>query len=154
VEAPAATLAHDPLHLVGERPVGADLDQPGGARDERRALRLSRWLTVGWGLVLIGIAMLARGWGSVFTTGLTIASIVYGPLVGTFLLAMLVPRANETGALAGLAASLASMIAIRLGTGLAWTWYVVTGAAIALAVGVGVSRLAPYAENAKDRPRH
>jgi SSS family transporter len=126
----------------------------GRALDDPRILPLSRWLTAVWGLVLIAIALVARGWGSVFTAGLTIASIVYGPLVGTFLLAMLVPRATETGALAGLAASLASMIAIRLGTGLAWTWYVVTGAAIALAVGVGVSRLAPYAKNAKGRPQH
>ena len=126
----------------------------GRALDDPRILPLSRWLTAVWGLVLIAIALVARGWGSVFTAGLTIASIVYGPLVGTFLLAMLVPTATETGALAGLAASLASMIAIRLGTGLAWTWYVVTGAAIALAVGVGVSRLAPYAKNAKDRPQH
>jgi SSS family solute:Na+ symporter len=126
----------------------------GRALDDPRILPLSRWLTAAWGLVLIAIALVARGWGSVFTAGLTIASIVYGPLVGTFLLAMLVPRATETGALVGLAASLASMIAIRLGTGLAWTWYVVTGAAIALAVGVGVSRLAPYAKNAKDRPQH
>jgi solute:Na+ symporter, SSS family len=126
----------------------------GRALDDPRILPLSRWLTAAWGLVLIAIALVARGWGSVFTAGLTIASIVYGPLVGTFLLAMLVPRATETGALAGLAASLASMIAIRLGTALAWTWYVATGAAIALAVGVGVSRLAPHARNAKDRPQH
>jgi len=126
----------------------------GRTLDDPRILLLSRWLTAVWGLVLIAIALVARGWGSVFTAGLTIASIVYGPLVGTFLLAMLVPTATETGALAGLAASLASMIAIRLGTGLAWTWYVVTGAAIALAVGVGVSRLAPYAKNAKGRPQH
>jgi solute:Na+ symporter, SSS family len=125
----------------------------GRALDDPRILPLSRWLTAAWGLVLIAIALVARGWGSVFTAGLTIASIVYGPLVGTFLLAMLVPRATETGALAGLAASLASMIAIRLGTGLAWTWYVVTGAVIALAVGVGVSWLAPDAKNAKVRPR-
>jgi solute:Na+ symporter, SSS family len=122
----------------------------GRALDDPRILPLSRWLTAGWGLVLIAIALMARGWGSVFTAGLTIASIVYGPLVGTFLLAMLVPRATETGALAGLAVSLGSMIAIRLGTSLAWTWYVVTGAAIALAVGVGVSRLRRYAEAAKD----
>jgi hypothetical protein len=60
---------------------------------------------------------------------------------------MLVPRATETGALAGLAVSLASMIAIRLGTSLAWTWYVVAGAAIALAVGVGVSRLTEDTKN-------
>ena len=122
----------------------------GRALDAPRILPLSRWRTAAWGLVLIAIALVARGWGSVFTAGLTIASIVYGPLVGTFLLAMLVPRATETGALAGLAASLASLIAIRLGTGLAWTWYVVTGAAIALAVGAGVSRLT---EDTKSRDR-
>jgi SSS family transporter len=119
----------------------------GRALDDPRILPLSRWLTAVWGVVLMAIALVARGWGSVFTAGLTIASIVYGPLVGTFLLAMLVPRATETGALAGLAVSLASMIAIRLGTSLAWTWYVVAGAAIALAVGVGVSRLTEDTKN-------
>src|SRR3954453_5269636 len=127
--------------LAGDRATDASL------------LRLSRWLTAGWGLVLIAIAILARDWGSVFTAGLTIASIVYGPLVGTFLLAMLAPRATEAGALAGLGVSLASMIAIRLGTNLAWTWYVVTGAAIALAVGTGVSRLRRHTEGAKGRPQ-
>src|SRR5881628_920134 len=38
--------------------------QPG--TDEAGLLRLSRWLTAAWGLVLIAIAILARGWGSVF----------------------------------------------------------------------------------------
>src|SRR5207244_4781959 len=49
-------------------------------------LKLSRWLTAAWGIVLIGIAVLASNWGSVFTTGLTIASLVYGPMLGAFLL--------------------------------------------------------------------
>src|SRR5262249_40061203 len=50
--------------------------------DDEGLLLLSRWLTVVWGLALIGIALLARGWGSVFTAGLTIASIVWGPMLG------------------------------------------------------------------------
>src|SRR5690242_20742918 len=70
-----------------------------GATDER-LLRLSRWLTAGWGVVLMVIAILARGWGSVFTTGLTIASIVYGPMLGVFLLGVLTRRANERGVMA------------------------------------------------------
>jgi SSS family transporter len=119
----------------------------GRSLDDPRILPLSRWLTAGWGLVLIAIALVARGWGSVFTAGLTIASIVYGPLVGTFLLAVLAPRATETGALTGLAVSLASMIAIRLEGSLAWTWYVVTGAVIAMAAGLGVSHLTRIAAN-------
>src|SRR5229473_5624778 len=51
-----------------------DFYQPltGGRFDDRRLLAASRWLTAAWGLVLIGIAILACGWGSVFTVGLTI----------------------------------------------------------------------------------
>lgn len=106
-----------------------------------RLLRLSRWLTATWGLVLIGIAILARGWGSVFTTGLTIASIVYGPMLGAFLLGRLSPRATQAGVLAGIAVSLATMICIRLFTPLAWTWYVAVGAIVCMSVGYLVSRL-------------
>ncbi|MFI5177670.1 MAG: sodium:solute symporter [Vicinamibacterales bacterium] len=103
-------------------------------------LRFSRWLTALWGIVLIGIAILARGWGSVFTTGLTIASIVYGPMLGAFLLGRLSTRANQTGVLAGLAVSLAFMIVVKLATPLAWTWYVLLGTVVCMAVGYGVSR--------------
>ena len=73
------------------RPSILDFYQPlTGARvSEAQLLKLSRWLTAAWGLVLIAIAILARGWGSVFTVGLTIASIVYGPMLGAFLLGVL-----------------------------------------------------------------
>ncbi len=115
---------------------GRSLDDPG-------LLRLSRWLTAGWGVVLIAIAFVARGWGSVFTTGLTIASLVYGPMLGTFLLALLTRSGTETGALAGITVSLAAMLLVRLFTPLAWTWYVLVGTAIAFAVGYTVSRVRP-----------
>src|SRR5258708_13470831 len=46
------------------------------ASDEH-LLKLSRWLTAAWGAVLLGIAVLASSWRSVFTTGLTIASLLY-----------------------------------------------------------------------------
>ena len=114
----------------------------GRSLDDPRLLRLSRWLTAGWGVALIAIAFVARGWGSVFTTGLTIASLVYGPMLGTFLLALLTRRGTETGALAGISASLAAMLLVRLFTPLAWTWYVLVGTAIAFAVGYVVSRVA------------
>src|SRR5207302_8210932 len=102
-----------------------------GARaTEAQLLSLSRWLTAVWGVVLIVIAILARGWGSVFTVGLTIASIVYGPMLGAFLLGVLTTRANERGVIAGIGVSLVSMILVRVFTPLAWTWYVLAGTAI------------------------
>src|SRR5437588_8087942 len=94
--------------LAGRRMTDSDL------------LNLSRWLTAVWGIVLIAIAILARGWGSVFTAGLTIASIVYGPMLGAFLMGVLTRSATQTGVMAGMGASLAAMIAIKLFSPLAW----------------------------------
>ena len=112
-----------------------------GARvDDQQLLRLSRWLTAGWGVLLVAIAILARGWGSVFTVGLTIASIVYGPMLGAFLLGVLTRRADERGVMAGIGVSLIAMIAVRVFTPLAWTWYVLVGTVICMSVGLAVSR--------------
>jgi solute:Na+ symporter, SSS family len=112
------------------------------AVDDIRLLTLSRWLTAAWGIVLIAVAVLARGWGSVFTVGLTIASIVYGPMLGAFLLGVLTTGTSETGVMAGIGVSLAAMVAIRVFTPLAWTWYVLVGTAICAAVGMAASAVA------------
>jgi solute:Na+ symporter, SSS family len=119
-----------------------DFYQPltGRRLDDVRLLGLSRWLTAAWGLVLIAIAVLARDWGSVFTAGLTIASIVYGPMLGAFLLGVLTTRATERGVIAGIGVSLLLMIGVRLFTPLAWTWYVLTGALLCMSVGWVASR--------------
>jgi len=108
-------------------------------------LKLSRWLTAAWGFVLIGIAILARSWGSVFTTGLTIASLVYGPMLGAFLLGVLTKRANQIGVMTGMALSLAFMlfVRIRFATAIAWTWYVLFGTIICFTIGYAVSLIRP-----------
>jgi solute:Na+ symporter, SSS family len=115
-----------------------DFYQPLAGRDvpEERLLRLSRWLTAGWGVILIAIAILARGWGSVFTVGLTIASIVYGPMLGAFLLGVLTRRTTERGVMVGIGVSLAVMIVVRVFTPLAWTWYVLAGTIVCVVAGL------------------
>ena len=90
-------------------------------------------------MILIAIAILARGWGSVFTAGLTIASIVYGPMLGAFLMGVLTRTATERGVMAGIGTSLALMIAVKAFTPLAWTWYVVVGTILCISVGMTVS---------------
>ena len=129
-------------------------------------LKLSRWLTAVWGIVLIGIAVLASSWGSVFTTGLTIASLVYGPMLGAFLLGVVTKRANQTGVMVGMAVTLAVMIFIKFNgaalqwaaarfhfqttgwmdwlavqTNIAWTWYVLIGTLVCSSVGYVTSLL-------------
>jgi len=111
----------------------------GRDKSDESLLKLSRWLTAAWGIVLIGIAVLASRWGSVFTTGLTIASLVYGPMLGAFLLGVLTRRANQKGVMAGMGVSLISMLAVKVFTPLAWTWYVLAGTAVCLTIGYSVS---------------
>lgn len=108
---------------------------------ESKLLRLSRWFTAIWGVVLILLAFLAQNVNSVLIAGLTIASIVYGPMLGTFLLGVLTKRANQLGVMVGMTLSLSSMIAIWYFTKLAWTWYVLTGTLIMVAAGYTVSVL-------------
>jgi len=52
---------------------------------------------------------------------------------------VLTTRANATGAMAGIAVSAASMLAIWWTTTLAWTWYVLVGTAICFGVGYVLS---------------
>src|SRR5436305_4665340 len=104
-------------------------------------LRLSRWFTAVWGIVLIAIAVLASGWGSVFTAGLTIASLVYGPMLGAFLLGVMSRRANQTGVMAGMAVCAGFMLLVKIYTPIAWTWYVLMGTVVCLLIGYTVSLL-------------
>jgi len=110
---------------------------------DEQLLKLSRWLTAAWGIVLICIAILARSWGSVFTTGLTIASLVYGPMLGAFLLGVLTKSVNQMGVMVGMAASLCFMAIVWYETSLAWTWYVLLGTVVCSVVGYIVSLVAP-----------
>ena len=121
-----------------------DLYNPltGGQATDAQLLALSKWCTAAWGIVLIVIAIVARGWGSVFTAGLTAASIVYGPMLGAFLLGVLTRRAQTTGVIAGMTVSAGSMLAIWWTTRLAWTWYVLVGTTICFVIGYGVSVVA------------
>src|SRR6478735_3461907 len=81
---------------------------------DKSLLRLSRWLTAIWGVVLILLAFLvAQGIQSVLIAGLTIASLVYGPMLGAFLLGLLTKRANQTGVITGMLASIVVMLSLK-----------------------------------------
>jgi len=109
------------------------------SRDEAYYLRLARYVTVAWGVVLFLIALVARQWGSVLQAGLSIASILYGALLGVFLLGLLTKRVGEKAAMAGMTASLLMMLYIKFFTPIAWTWYVLIGTSVTFGIGYTVS---------------
>jgi len=113
--------------------------------DDRHYLRVSRALTILWGAILIGIALLAqRMHQSVLELALTIASVPYGSMLGIFLLGVLTRRATSRGALIGgilgLACLTSVIIAAAFGAiSIAWTWYVAIGTCVTFVTGWAAS---------------
>jgi Na+/proline symporter len=103
------------------------------------ALKIARWATVVWGVVLLTIAIAARHSQSVLEAGLTIGSIPMGALLGVFLLGVLTRKPREGAAIAGVACGLAAVLGIHFLTPVAWTWYVMIGTVTTFTVGLAAS---------------
>jgi Na+/proline symporter len=96
---------------------------------------------VGWGAILFLMGLVARHWGSVLEAGLTIASILYGSLLGAFLLGLLTRSVREPAAMTGMVAGLILMLCVRQFTHIAFTWYVLIGTSATFLVGCSASLL-------------
>ena len=96
-------------------------------------LKVSHWLTLLWGVVQIGVALLVRNQNrSALDQALSVASLINGPVLGVFLVGVFLKRVSEPPALIGMVTSMAAMIYIRFATNIAWTWYVFIGSLITL----------------------
>ena len=117
---------------------------------------ISRLATVFWAIVLFAIAVYAiqhGGKGHVVETGLSIASVAYGCLLGVFLLGTLTRYATQLGAIIGMITGLAVNLFlyqatfpqpfIPLSLHIAFTWYVLIGALTTFAIGTVASLTLP-----------
>jgi solute:Na+ symporter, SSS family len=111
---------------------------------EAERVRLARYATVAWGVVLFALAVLARNGGRVLEMGLSIASVAYGALLGVFLLGVLTKSATERGAMAGMVAGFALNIYLWQFTRVPFPWYVMLGSATAFLTGYAASRVLPH----------
>ncbi len=119
-----------------------------GADDRERNL-ISKSSTVLWALVLFAIAVYSirvGGKGHVVEIGLSIAAVAYGCLLGVFLLGTMTRYATEYGAATGMLCGFAlnlwlwqGSFPVHLGPltipKIAFTWYVLIGAAMTFAIG-------------------
>jgi SSS family transporter len=118
--------------------------------DDRERMLVSRSSTVMWALVLFAVAVYsvhAGGKGNVVEIGLSIASVAYGCLLGVFLLGTLTRYATQAGAIVGMVTGFVVNVALWQFPGrgiiptVAWTWYVLIGALVTFAVGLGASAM-------------
>ena len=119
-----------------------------GRQDPAHLLWVGRWLTLLWTAVLVAGAMAFRNQNTpVVQLALSIASVTYGSLLGTYVLGGLWPRARQNDVIVAIVVSAVVMTPVVLGSvipgfpwrwlpGLAWPWYVPLGTAATVAVGM------------------
>ena len=132
-----------------------------GRRDPAHLLRIGRLFSGIWGVVLMLGALFfhfysQRNDSPVVVLALSIASITYGGLLGTYLLAGMVPRAAGRDVIVALSITVVVMLVVVFAkqlaplTGatwlepigrLAWPWYVPLGTLLTIGLGLGMSRL-------------
>ncbi len=132
-----------------------------GRREPAHLLRVGRLFSALWGVGLIAGALLflaydREGRTPVVVLALSVASIAYGTLLGTYVLAGRWSRATGRDVVAGAGVSLGVMLAVFFARALAeqpglawlgpagrlaWPWYVPLGTLLAVAVGTLSSAL-------------
>jgi Na+/proline symporter len=132
-----------------------------GRRDPVHLLNVGRLISAAWAVGLVGGALFFHataggGQTPVVVLALSIASVTYGPLLGTYFLAGRWPRARGRDVVGAVAFTVAVMLLVifarRLapvpGLGwlepvgrLAWPWYVPLGTLLAVGSGIALSYL-------------
>jgi Na+/proline symporter len=114
-----------------------------GRTDTEHLLKVGRGMTLLWAAILVGGAMLFKNRATpVVVLALSIASITYGGLLGSYLLGGLWPRARQRDVILAILVAVIVMIPVVLGfpfhllPGLAWPWYVPLGTAVTVLVGI------------------
>ena len=116
-------------------------------------LKVSRLSTVFWGAVLGSIALVAGQWGSVLESGLSIASVTLGILLGVFLLGVLTKRPGQNAATAGVVAGAAVMLTVKFASHIPFTWWVMIGSTSTFGAGYLASFILPESFTRSERRR-
>lgn len=109
--------------------------------DERHLLVVSRFAMLFWAVFASFVAIWAVELGSLIEVVNRFGSFFYGSILGVFLLAIGWPRANSTGAFAGLLTGMSVVAYVTLYTNIAFLWHNLIGAAVVFGVGMIVSEL-------------
>ncbi len=112
------------------------------AETDAHYLRASKVATGAWGLFACVVATFAAGLGSLIEVVNRFGSFFYGSLLGVFVLALAVRRANGTGAFVGLLAGMAAVGAVAFHPAtrhLSFLWQNPIGVIVVVIVGTLVS---------------
>jgi sodium-coupled monocarboxylate transporter 8/12 len=102
---------------------------------EKQQLKLARLLTLAYGALVIVLAFGVSKLGALIEASNKAIGLVGGPLLGLFLLGMLVKRATAWGTVIGWAAGVAAVIPVCFYSKTSFLWYGVVGCVVTVLVG-------------------
>jgi SSS family transporter len=111
----------------------------GRTAGDRQLLLVSRLATGFWALFASVVAIWAVDLGSLIEVVNRFGSLFYGTILGVFILAVAWPRANGTGAVAGLVAGMGAVAYAATSTNVGFLWHNLIAAVAVCVVGVIVS---------------
>ncbi|MEO6222952.1 MAG: efflux RND transporter periplasmic adaptor subunit [Vicinamibacterales bacterium] len=125
----AATTVND-FYLKYWRPKATDTQM----------LRVAHRATVGWGVVQIGIALLATRLNqSVLDAGLAVLGLGAGPVLGAFLVAVMRRRVQPWPVASAMLVAWATVWSVWAFTSVAWPWYAAIGASVTVVLSLTLS---------------
>lgn len=107
--------------------------------DDSHYVVVSRWATLFWGLFACFVATFAANMGSLIEVVNKFGSYFYGSILGVFILALVVKRANGHGAFIGLLSGMGAVWWVATNTSTAYLWQNVVGAVVVTVVGTLIS---------------
>jgi Na+/proline symporter len=110
--------------------------------DGRTLLRVGRWSTVFWAVMLVATAWLTREAALVLNAAFSLRGLTSGPLLGGMILALFFPRTGARAVMLGMVAALVAMNALywppegwwvrTIGTEVFWPWFTLIGTGVTL----------------------
>jgi len=107
---------------------------------DAECVRLSKLMTIAWGVFAIGFAEFANRLGSLIEAVNKLGSLFYGTILAIFLLAFYTKRVSGTAAFFGALIGEGAVVWCAIATDMAWLWWNVIGCVVGVGAALVVQR--------------
>ncbi|HET8772607.1 MAG TPA: sodium:solute symporter [Thermoanaerobaculia bacterium] len=117
--------------------------------DDHTYVRISKWMTVAWGVFCIAFGLYANQLGSLIIAVNRIGSLFYGTMLAIFLTGFYLPRVGARAMFWGALIAEAAVIACWLWSDMAWLWWNVVGCVVGVVAALALQAALPPARHAE-----